>query len=247
MKQVQVFAHRGASAYAPENTLPAFALAMEQGADGIELDVHLSRDGELVVIHDEALDRTTNGTGLVKDHTLAELQALCADNGMPGFAAARIPTLEEVLTLVKPGTMAVNIELKTGILWYDGLEEKALRLVESLGMQDRVIWSSFNHYSIEKVRQLAPDARTAYLYSDIICDVEKYAAARGVDGLHPGLYNVKMADFLQRYLASGLDVRVWTVNEADDLRRLMDAGADVITNDPKLALEVRRKLQSPAL
>lgn len=246
MKQVQVFAHRGASAYAPENTLPAFALAMEQGADGIELDVHLSRDGELVVIHDEALDRTTNGTGLVKDHTLAELQALCADNGMPGFAAARIPTLEEVLTLVKPGTMAVNIELKTGILWYDGLEEKALRLVESLGMQDRVIWSSFNHYSIEKVRQLASDARTAYLYSDIICDVEKYAAARGVDGLHPGLYNVKMADFLQRYLTSGLDVRVWTVNEADDLRWLMKAGADVITNDPKLALEVRRELQSPA-
>lgn len=247
MKQVQVFAHRGASAYAPENTLPAFALAMEQGADGIELDVHLSRDGELVVIHDKALDRTTNGTGLVKDHTLAELQALCADNGMPGFAAARIPTLEEVLTLVKPDTMAVNIELKTGILWYDGLEEKALRLVESLGMQDRVIWSSFNHYSIEKVRQLASDARTAYLYSDIICDVEKYAAARGVDGLHPGLYNVKMADFLQRYLTSGLDVRVWTVNEADDLRWLMKAGADVITNDPKLALEVRRGLQSPAL
>lgn len=246
MTPPKVFAHRGASAYAPENTLPAFALAARQGADGIELDVHLSRDGELVVIHDEALDRTTNGTGLVKDHTLAELQALCADNGMSGFAAARIPTLEEVLTLVKPGTMAVNIELKTGILWYDSLEEKALRLVESLGMQDRVIWSSFNHYSIEKVRQLAPDARTAYLYSDIICDVEKYAAARGVDGLHPGLYNVKMADFLQRYLTSGLDVRVWTVNEADDLRWLMKAGADVITNDPKLALEVRRELQSPA-
>lgn len=242
MKQVKVYAHRGASAYAPENTLQAFSLAMEQGADGIELDIHLTKDGELVVIHDEKVDRTTNGAGLVKDYTLAELRALCADNGMPGFAEARIPTLREVLTLVKPSDMLINIEIKTGILWYDGIEEKALRLVEGMGMQDRVIWSSFNHYSIEKVRQLAPEAQTAYLYGDIICDVEKYAAAHGVQGLHPGLYNVKMADLLQRYLASGLAVRVWTVNGAEDLRWLMGEGADVITNDPKLALEVRRGL-----
>ena len=102
MKQVKIYAHRGASAYAPENTLPAFQAAMEQGADGIELDVHLSRDGELVVIHDEELDRTTNGTGLVKDHTLAELKKLCADNGMSGYGDVRIPTLQEVLELVKP-------------------------------------------------------------------------------------------------------------------------------------------------
>ena len=159
MKQVQVYAHRGASAYAPENTLPAFALAMEQGADGIELDIHLTKDGELVVIHDEKVDRTTNGTGLVKDYTLAELRGLCADNGMEGFSEARIPTLREVLALVRPGNMKVNIEIKTGILWYDGIEEKALRLVQDMGMQDRVIWSSFNHYSIEKVRQLAPKPR----------------------------------------------------------------------------------------
>lgn len=91
MKQVKIWAHRGASACAPENTLPAFALAMEQGADGIELDVHLTRDGELVVIHDEELDRTTNGHGLVKDCTLAQLQALCADNGMAGFPKPVFP------------------------------------------------------------------------------------------------------------------------------------------------------------
>ena len=124
MKQIKIYAHRGASAYAPENTLPAFQAAMEQGADGIELDVHLSRDGELVVIHDEELDRTTNGTGLVKDHTLAELKKLCADNGMSGYGDVRIPTLQEVLELVKPSGMLVNIELKTGILWYEGIEKK---------------------------------------------------------------------------------------------------------------------------
>ena len=133
MKQSKVFAHRGASQYAPENTLEAFRLAMEQGAEGIELDVHLSADGELVVIHDETLERTTNGTGLVKDHTLAQLQALRADNHMEGFEAARIPTLRQVLELVRPGDMQVNIELKTGILWYEGIEEKTLELVKELG------------------------------------------------------------------------------------------------------------------
>ena len=169
MKQSKVFAHRGASQYAPENTLEAFRLAMEQGAEGIELDVHLSADGELVVIHDETLERTTNGTGLVKEHTLAQLQALRADNHMEGFEAAHIPTLRQVLELVRPGDMQVNIELKTGILWYEGIEEKTLELVKELGMQDRVVYSSFNHYSIEEVRRLDPTAETAYLFSDVHC------------------------------------------------------------------------------
>ena len=133
--KTKVFAHRGASQYAPENTLEAFRLAMEQGAEGIELDVHLSADGELVVIHDEELERTTNGQGLVKDHTLAQLQALRADNHMPGFEAARIPALRQVLELVRPSSMQVNIELKTGILWYEGIEKKTLKLVKELGMR----------------------------------------------------------------------------------------------------------------
>lgn len=242
MKNVKVYAHRGASAYAPENTLPAFKLAEEQGADGIELDVHLTKDGELVVIHDEKLDRTTNGTGLVKDYTLAELKTFCADNGMPGYADARIPTLREVLEQVKPGKMLVNIELKTGILWYEGIEKKTLDLVAELGMQDRIIYSSFNHYSIAEVRRLAPEAQTAYLFGDIPCDIEKYAAERGVEGLHSGLYCVKMGSLLKTYLDSGLAVRVWTVNGEEDLRWLMEEGADVITNDPKLALNVRSRL-----
>lgn len=242
MPQPKIFAHRGASRYAPENTLPAFELAARQGADGIELDVHLTRDGQLAVIHDETLDRTTNGTGWVKDYTLAELQALCADNHMPGFAGARIPTLAEVLDFVRGTPLLVNIELKTSILWYAGIEQKTVAFVQEMGLADRVIYSSFNHYSIAQVRRLDPAARTAYLFSDIICEVERYAAAHGVGGLHPGLYNVRMPGLLDTYLASGLDVRVWTVNEADDLRALMARGADVITNDPALAVQVRAAL-----
>ena len=239
---VSIFAHRGASDAAPENTLPAFARAVEQGADGIELDVHLSRDGELVVIHDETLDRTTDGAGWVQDRTLAELRALRADNGLPGFAEARIPTLREVLDLLRPTDLLLNIELKTSLVWYEGIEAKTLALVAEYGMQDRVIYSSFNHYSVETVRRLAPQARTAYLFSDILIDIEGQAAARGVGGLHPGLWNVRMRDFLPRYLASGLAVRVWTVNEEADLRWLLQAGADVITNRPALAVAVRRQL-----
>ena len=136
-------------------------------------------------------------------------------------------------------TVAVNIELKTGILWYEGIEKKTLDLVAELGMQDRIIYSSFNHYSIAEVRRLAPEAQTAYLFGDIPCDIEQYAAQRGVGGLHPGLYCVRMGHLLRTYLDSGLAVRVWTVNGAEDLRWLMEEGADVITNDPKLALTVR--------
>ena len=118
----KIFAHRGASAYAPENTLPAFELAERQGADGIELDVQLTKDGEVAVIHDEKIDRTGTGEGFVRDFTLAELKSLSFHNQMEEYRGVKIPTLREVLELVKPGNMAVNIELKTGIFWYPGIE-----------------------------------------------------------------------------------------------------------------------------
>ena len=113
----KIFAHRGASGYAPENTLEAFALAMEMGADGIELDVQLTKDGEVVVIHDEVIDRVSNGKGLVKDYTLVQLRKFSFDNHMEGYENISIPTLKEVLELVKASKMEVNIELKTGIYW----------------------------------------------------------------------------------------------------------------------------------
>ena len=103
MKKVKIFAHRGASAYAPENTLEAFRLAMEQGADGIELDVQLTKDGELVVIHDETIDRVSNGKGAVRDYTLEELKSFSVSNHFEQYPDVKIPTLREVLELVKPG------------------------------------------------------------------------------------------------------------------------------------------------
>ncbi len=240
----KIFAHRGASGYAPENTLPAFEMAEKQGADGIELDVQLTKDGEVVVIHDEKIDRTGTGKGYVRDYTLRELKDLSFHNQMEQYQGVKLPTLREVLELVKPGKMEVNIELKTGIFWYPGIEEKTMKIVKDMGMAGRVVYSSFNHYSVQKVRSLDAQAETAYLFSDVICDVEKYAEKTGVNGLHPAVYHLYMSDFMKRYRDSGLKVRVWTVNRESDMKSFIEADLEaVITNYPDTALSVRKQVE----
>ena len=239
-QMTKVFAHRGASGYAPENTLEAFALAGEQGAQGIELDVQLTKDGEVVVIHDETIDRVSTGKGAVRDYTLEELRRFSFHNHKKEYEGVQIPTLREVLEQVKPGGMEVNIELKTGIYWYPGLEEKTVELVKAAGMENRVIYSSFNHYSVQKILELDAEAETAYLYSDVLLNVENYAKNTGVCGLHPAVYHLKMADFLESYRRSGLQVRVWTVNDEADMRQFIEKDLEaVITNYPDRALRVR--------
>lgn len=242
MKYTEIFAHRGACGYEPENTLEAFALAMEQGADGIELDVQLSKDGQMVVIHDESIDRVCDGTGWVKDYTLEELKKFQVSS--PEGKKGRIPTLREVLELVKPSRMKVNIELKTGIFWYPNLEQMAVEEVKYQGMEERIIYSSFNHYSMQKLKEYAPDAETAYLYSDVILNIGDYAKKTGIKGLHPALYHVAMADFLREYKESGLKIRVWTVNEREHIEKLVREEVDgVITNYPDLAVKIRDEIQ----
>ena len=239
-QMTKVFAHRGASGYAPENTLEAFALAGEQGAQGIELDVQLTKDGEVVVIHDETIDRVSTGKGAVRDYTLEELRRFSFHNHKKEYEGVQIPTLREVLEQVKPGGMEVNIELKTGIYWYPGLEEKTVELVKAAGMENRVIYSSFNHYSVQKILELDAEAETAYLYSDVLLNVENYAKNTGVCGLHPAVYHLKMADLLESYRRSGLKVRVWTVNDEADMRQFIEKDLEaVITNYPDRALRVR--------
>ncbi|XCP85174.1 glycerophosphodiester phosphodiesterase [Roseburia hominis] len=244
MGRTEIFAHRGASSYAPENTRAAFILAHKQGADGIELDVQLTKDGEVVVIHDESIDRVSDGRGAVREYTLEELRRFSFDNHMDQYGRVGIPTLREVLSLVKPWEMKLNIELKTGIYRYPRIEEKTIALVKAAGLEDRVIYSSFNHYSIRKVREIAPEAETAFLYSDVILEAENYAKAHGVDGLHPPLYLARMENLLEQYQQSHLAVRVWTVNKEDDLKWLIRAGVTaVITNRPDIALAVRRSVE----
>ncbi len=240
MKKTFVWAHRGASAYAPENTLEAFRMAVDCKADGIELDVQKTKDGKLVVIHDEKLDRVSRASGLVKDFTYEKLKDINVNERFPKLGTQYIPTLEEVYELIRPTNLTVNVELKTGVIFYPEIEEQVLELTNQMGMQERVIYSSFNHYTIRKIKRLQPDAVTGLLYQDGMIDVFTYAKQTvQADALHPAIYNVQYPDFYAKCRKHGLKVHVWTVNEEEHMRLLCENETDaMITNDPKLGRAV---------
>ena len=234
-----VWAHRGASGYAPENTIEAFRLAIEQGADGIELDVQLTKDEQIVVIHDEWIDRTSDGKGWVKDYTLEELRRFNFNKTCPEYAHADIPTLREVYELIKPTSLTIDVELKTGIVFYPELERKVVELTKEMGLEDRVLYSSFNHYTCVKLHELNPDCYVGFLYADGPIDVVSYAKKHGADALHPALYNLQYPNFMQEAAASGLDVNVWTVNEKEHMALACKLGVNaIITNYPDVTRQV---------
>lgn len=227
-----IYAHRGASGHAPENTMAAFRLALEEGADGIELDVQMSADNRLVVIHDETLDRTTNGKGMVAGHAWEELRGLDASFGQTAYRGEAIPLLSQVLELLASTSMELNIELKNGIVPYEGMEEAVIRMVREYGMERRVVLSSFNHYSIVRLTALAPEIERAILYAEGLYRPWEYAAVVGARSLHPHYLAVTPEIVMNARLA-GVKVRPWTVNGDEDYRRMAKAGVDaVITNFP---------------
>lgn len=227
-----IYAHRGASGHAPENTMAAFRLAVQEGAGGIELDVQLSADKQVVVIHDETLDRTTDGIGAVGSLTWEELRRLDASFGQEAYRGEGIPLLSQVLELLAPTQLELNIELKNGIVPYDGMEEAVVRLVRQYGMEKRIVLSSFNHYSIARLAGMAPDIEMAVLYSDGLYRPWEYAAFVGARSLHPH-YLAVTPEIVMNARMAGVKVRPWTVNSDDDYRRMAAAGVDaVITNYP---------------
>ena len=238
-RKTEIWAHRGASGYAPENTLEAFRKAAEMKADGVELDIQLTKDGELVVIHDERVNRVSDGNGYVRDFTYEELRKLDVSRPMPSYGTVHIPTLAQVLEELKPTGMVVNIECKTGIIFYPELEEKMVRLVKDMGMTERIWCSSFNHESVLKVQKLCPEMKTGFLVSDVIADVADYVKRYGVHALHPPVHHMQEEGLLDRCRQKGIAVHIWTVNDKAQMRRFAAAGADaVITNYPDVAAEV---------
>ncbi|MCR5580178.1 MAG: glycerophosphodiester phosphodiesterase [Pseudobutyrivibrio sp.] len=239
MNRPKVWAHRGASGYLPENTIPAFEQAIKMGADGIELDIHKTKDGQLVVIHDEQIDRTSDGKGYVKDYTLEELRKYNYNATHPECKHADIPTMREVFELIKPTDLTINIELKTGIIFYEGIEEDIIALTKEFDMEDRVIYSSFNHYSIMRVQELDPEAHTGFLYMDGTLDMPEYGRDHGVEALHPALYNVQYPNYVERCHELGLKINTWTVNSKKYINMACQMGLDgIITNYPDVALEI---------
>lgn len=235
---MKVFGHRGYSAKYPENTLKAFEMAIEAGADGVELDVQMTKDGQLVVIHDETIDRTSNGKGWVKDYTYEELLKFNFNQLFPDLGEMKIPLMSEVFELIKPSNLMINIELKTGIVFYP-MEEKLLELTKQYGMEKRVIYSSFNHESIMKMKKLDPDAVCGFLYMDGTLDMDQYAVEHGVLGLHPALYNLQYPGFVERCHQKGIALRPWTVNEIEHMLLCKQMQVEtIITNEVELALKV---------
>ena len=234
----KIYAHRGASGYAPENTLRAFALAADMGADGVELDVHLTLDDELVVAHDETIDRCSNGTGLIREKTLRELKGYRFHNGLPQFKNAAIPTLGEVFELLRPTGLLINIELKNSLIDYPGLEQKCIDLAAREGILSRILFSSFNHHSLKKIKAIDPGLYCGLLYECTMIKPWVYAVALEMDALHPHYSEVLIpgGECAAAHKA-GIDVNPWTVNGEDDLRAVISAGADgIITNYPDRAL-----------
>jgi glycerophosphoryl diester phosphodiesterase len=242
LTQPVIFAHRGASARAPENTIAAFELALTQQADAIELDVKLSADGHVVVIHDPTVDRTTNGRGRVRDFSLAELKALGAVNSFSGdYQNERIPTLEEVFEAVGKRTF-INIELTNYTSKRDDLVETVCMVVKKHQMQNRILFSSFLPANLTKARSYLPEVPRGLLARNGLLGV--WARSFGFtfgkyDALHANLKDVaRQAATRVHRLKRRL--YVWTVNQEQDMRRLFNWNVDgIFTDDPQLAVKVR--------
>lgn len=237
---VEIWAHRGARTDAPENTIEAFAKAIADGADGVELDVQLSRDGHPVVIHDETLQRTSDGTGLVKDHTLAELKALDASGGRAGFAGVQIPQLGEVLELVAGSNLKLNIELKNSEIEYLGLEQIVLDAVAAAQLTDRVVLSSFSQPSVARLVKLTGiEVGLLFEINQLLLAPWQTAVALGARALHPPRRRTT-AHLVKRSHAAGLNVRVWTANEPQRITRLIGLGVEgIFTDVPAFAVAQR--------
>lgn len=237
-----VYAHRGASGYAPENTMAAFRKAVELGSDGIECDVQMTKDGWLVVCHDETVDRTTNGKGFIKDMKLADIRKLDAGSWFGReFRNERIPFFSELLELVKKKRLLLNIEIKSGIILYPGIEEKVMEKVIAFGLQDKVIISSFNHYSVNTVKQIAPGVKTGILYMEGLFEPWNYMKAVGCECAHP-FYMALKPEIAMELKKRGFIINVFTVDDPNHAKNLGEMGVDgIITNYPDRILKVLKK------
>ncbi|HHW09286.1 MAG TPA: glycerophosphodiester phosphodiesterase [Firmicutes bacterium] len=251
--QFAVLGHRGAKGYAPENTLPSFEKAIELGANMTELDVHLSKDGALVVMHDDDVSRTTDGQGKIASLTLAEIKKLDAGSWFsPLFAGTPVPTLEEVVELVK-GRILLNIEVKKTDHLYQGIIPKILDVLLKYDMVTQTVISSFQIEYLKEMKRILPAANLALLYKDEALAVKKAKASSDMDeavdivdvavregwnGLHCHLSQAYPA-LITKAHRHGIRVRAWNPNEPEQMRPLLTMGVDGIGTDyPDRLLEL---------
>ena len=226
-----VYAHRGASGTFPENTIAAFQEAARLPVHGVEFDVHLTRDGELVVIHDETIDRTSNGSGYIKDLTLAQLKEYDFGSWFsPDFAGEKIPTLEEVLRLFQSTHHHINIELKSDIFPYEGMTTKVVELIKAHNLESRVVLSSFDHSAIQEAKRIAPYIETGVLTMEVLVKPLEYLKNIPADAYHL-LFPTAIRPSYRAVYEAGIPVRAYTVNEENYASLLQQAGVQAIFTD----------------
>ncbi|MFW9967854.1 MAG: glycerophosphodiester phosphodiesterase [Candidatus Thorarchaeota archaeon] len=223
MRDILVMGHRGSPKAAPENTLKSYAIAMESGADMVEVDVWGTADGHMVCIHDPDVSSTTNGVGRVEELTLEEIRRLDAGDGQ------RVPLLSEVFDLAE-GKMGINIDLKS-----IGIEESIVELVVERKMIDSVIISSFYLLSIEIIKELNKDVKTGALFQPGMENILQHTLNIGADAIHPFLEDVTK-DLVEQARGEGLRVNVWVVDDEADMLRMLEWGVNgIITDVPEIA------------
>ncbi|OLN21776.1 glycerophosphodiester phosphodiesterase [Domibacillus antri] len=231
-----IFAHRGASGTHPENTMAAFRAAERLGADGIELDVQMTKDGEIVIIHDETVNRTTNGKGFIEQMTYDEMASLDAGSWFgPAFKGEKIPTLAEFFTWASGNELQINIELKTNKIPYYGIEQKVLELVNKYEMRGRVIISSFNPDSVRRVIELDPYIAVAGLVWRIPRDTLFIAKKLGLSALHTQV-SFALSEYGKQAVESGILLRLYTINDVREWHRVKERGIPIeaiITDFPE--------------
>lgn len=238
----KVIGHRGAPCIAPENTLASFKKAIEMGVDGIETDVQMTKDGHIVICHDETLDRTTNGKGYLYENCLHELKGLSAGAWFSrDYEQEKIPTLEEFLNLVKDRDILINIEIKSGIILYPYLEKRLIHMLHAYGMENRVILSSFNHYSLLECKKIDRSIKTGILYMAGLVEPWEYAKKVGAEAIHPLFYSV-YPEIVSKAKDNNVKINTFTVNEIKHMKSLISMDVDgIITDYPERLLDLRKK------
>jgi len=228
---LEIYAHRGSSGLHPENTIAAFQEAARLPIYGVEFDVHLTKDGELVVIHDEAIDRTSDGHGFIKDMTLSELRMFDFGSWFSSeFQGEVIPTLHEVLDIFSETSHHLNIELKSDIFPYEGMVKKVVELVSVMKLDNRVVISSFDHGALQIAKKIAPHIETATLFMEVLVEPLDYLRSVPADTLHITLPSA-LRPFVKKVIDKGVAIRVFTVNEHQYADALIQVGVTAIFTD----------------
>lgn len=243
---MKVFAHRGASGDYPENTMLAFSKALSIGVDGIELDVHKSKDGQLVVIHDEDIQRTFKGMVLIKDSTLEEIKNFkCRKFEFIENEDCKIPTLREVFELIKNENIILNVEAKTDLIHYD-LEQDLLDLIKEYGIEDKIFISSFNHQCLNILQNLDNRFKYGALYEykkDYAPETNVVEHAKKLNvysiNISQQLVSKEIVDLAHK---NNIKVFVYTINKPNSMRKMIDFNVDGVFSDyPDLMNEILKE------